>query len=100
MIGESSEEIDFRDTPQDMTPEANSDVSHAHMLKWALDHHNLHFIKDVWVVGSDESPAEEDTDAEVTEATLLELQAKITREEAGTPLTLPATDARQIPEAS
>jgi hypothetical protein len=87
-------ENDFRNTPQDMTPEGNSDVSHAHLLRWALDHGRIHFVDGVMEIDSDDSP-----DAKTTEDDLRELQAKISRDEAGTPLRFP-NDPPTLPEAS
>jgi hypothetical protein len=44
-------ENDFRKNAQDMTPEANADVSRGHLLRWSMEHHLVHFNDGEMVIG-------------------------------------------------
>jgi hypothetical protein len=71
-------ENDFGHNVQDMTPEANADMSRGHLLRWAMDHGLFHIIDGKIVIN--EVATEE---KEVAEEDPLTAQNTVSLDEAG-----------------
>lgn len=71
-------ENDFGNNAQDMTPEANADVSRGHLLRWAMNHQLVHFNDGQMIISEDSTEQYKPTEEE-----LRELQNTISLREAG-----------------
>lgn len=90
-MSEQRQEDDYRDSPRDMTPEANVDISYARLLRHELLAGHVLYIDGRMVVDAGGSESKNPSEEE-----LRTLQARISQEEAGDQMR--PTD--HLPEAS